>query len=316
MGKKFKKKNIIQANKQEAEALLEVRNLFIEKEWEIDRENSNSLYSRTVEAIDLLSREEITFILKLLKKFSSYSLDDYKRFVLDAMVRINESLLIGEQKYTEKKIFIAPVVKTYSETSLAFKEHNIELREFKINSSSFLTYILKSKYLSYHSIVGNMDIVIDENINKKEFIQNVVKNEGKLVLVDDFSGTGKSILNNLDFYLSDGYIEQCNVFVVLMSYMEKAKNSILESYPDCNFIGLDECVSVQEVFPDMDEETLKSKIEKINSKLKISTKKEYLLGLEDTGSLTSLLRTPNNTLSTFWKSTSRGARSRAIFPRY
>lgn len=347
--KRINKQNISKQNEKIGMLISQVNDLILEKKWgegEYQKElimsvnNKSSLFNRIINSLQMLNDEEQELLLKILGNVSFYSTEDYIKLCIKSFDILN--VVLEETGNLKAPIFVTPILEITEKVKLKVCSDSLKIEEkdeltdeeydnflkdnrfFRLNSSSFLIYILKSNLIKYSHLSTSMNLVIDENISMKHFNNKIIdKPNSKLVIIDDYSGTGKSFIDNIKLYLENTNIRVEDVYIISLVYTETAKANILEIIPERNFIGIEKCNTIYSIFGD-DEGSLnretENKLRSINDKLKISNKKAHFLGVDKSGSLAIMLRTPNNTISTFWNSTlkeeERYNEKKVIFPRF
>lgn len=197
------------------------------------------------------------------------------------------------------------------------------IEKYQINDDETVyTYIKKSDsslnssviYLTEYAIINNiseknclMDIRdIDEEIN---YIKNIV-------LIDDYSGSGESIIKYIRRYSNK--LENKNIFILLISMSEDAKFNILNEFKTEKFNIHIEVINLEKkAFKkiELEEEEIvqrRKEFEEISIQKGIYSTEE-IWGRKQTEALVSFYNnTPNNTLGIFWKKTNL---NNPLFPR-
>lgn len=346
---KIKKKSQNEQNARLGMLTSQVNDLILEKKWGegeykkeliMDVKNESSLFNRIISSLQKLNEEEQELLLKILGNVSLYSTEDYIKLCLKSFDILNE--VLKETGNLNASLFVTPILEITEKVRQKICSDSLKIEEkddlteqdyenflkdnrfFRLNSSSFLIYILKSNLIKYSHLSTNINLVIDENISMKHFHNKIIqKPNSKLIIIDDYSGTGKSFTDNIDLYLENTNIKVEDIYIISLVYTEIAKTNIIKVIPESNFIGIEKCNTIYSMFGDkegsLNTET-ENKLRNINGKLNISNKKDHFLGIDKSGSLAIMLRTPNNTISTFWNSTlkeeERYSEKKVIFPRF
>ncbi|MCC2089248.1 hypothetical protein KRP69_08505 [Mammaliicoccus sciuri] len=229
---------------------------------------------------------------------------------------ISEDYLYYSEEYTIKYL-----AKFYEKLMSHLKENELTIDDcqftvilnkntVKYNSSDFFT----SLFMSINNIPNNLcksfskavdfyysDDPRDKTIEKylcNEF-KKILGGKRYLILIDDYSGTGQSIvdfLNAIQKYIKDLFIE---IIIFCVHITEEAesniKNSLIVSGLECNILYINKS---SKYFKNKIE--LEKKFFTFERDI-IGSSEKYILGYKNTQSLiTNYRNTPNNTLSLFW----------------
>ena len=167
----------------------------------------------------------------------------------------------------------------------------------------------KIKKNSFNQYFKSQRAKIDRNYNtrKSEISQELrekLKSKKYLIFVDDFSGTGSTIINY--FKILEKYIEpDIGIIIICLHSMEKAENKIMKYFEASKFkkfyffTNRDKPESRKKYFPTR-KDKLKKEIREFEAK---NFEKHFALGFEETESLIATYDScPNNTFSSFWYS--------------
>lgn len=269
-----------------------IEEVFKSKDWNILDETFNKALISASKIYRKLNSKEKSLFINLLEIYEVVTYNDYLEYVKNA------SELLTNQLITNEKILFLPLL-SKEEVQL---EKGIFLYYHAIpNSSTFLLYL--NRILEVQANRCNRKkpkYNFFRNIYEQSFI-SAISSKSRLVILDDFSGTGKSIIKTLDL-LHDLKKENPEEFsnveinVLVLFTTNKAVNELKKKYPKIMFIYVRETVTLDEIFVNNELKDYKDLIDKINKKTDIR-KKPY--GFSDSYALISLLRTPNNTISFF-----------------
>lgn len=229
--------------------------------------------------------EEHAFLLELLSKFYYYSEENVKSKV----VELNEKFLMKFQGDINDVVY----TKIIKEQGVAFSD------------ILFTTFWLYNNILNVdNNIVGLLE---EEQIPKT------------IVIVDDYSGTGKTLIKTINHMLQiNGNVKESRFYFLTLHMTNRAVVQIKEY---ANDVGLDivlesldftdEIFKKDYIYSDIEAESKKKNYSEICKREKIS--EDYILGFEDVSSLVSFhYNTPNNTLGLFWQDLADFV---ALFPR-
>lgn len=194
--------------------------------------------------------------------------------------------------------------------------HRNSTRTIEICVENEVKYIEDKKNLyerikknSFNKYLKTQRANIDRNYNirKSEISQELrkkLKSKKYLIFVDDFSGTGSTIIKY--FEILEKYIEKdIGIIIICVHSMEKAENKIKEYFKGSKFekfyffTNREKPESRKKYFPTK-KDKLKKEIREFETK---NFKQNYALGFEETESLIATYDScPNNTFSSFWYS--------------
>ncbi len=184
--------------------------------------------------------------------------------------------------------------------AILYDLHSQLLEKYKITNDDTIYAFIKSSdgktnssndyWTEYKNINEISKEICFEDLSKINLKQWGYINN--IVFIDDFSGTGKSIIKELDKHKVN--FENKNVFIVVISLMAEAKKA-LENYGRINNINIacifGECRN--KIFEQVEFKADKGKYNLMTDSLLI----KWPLGYEETQSLIALYNnTPNNTL--------------------
>ncbi len=140
----------------------------------------------------------------------------------------------------------------------------------------------------------------------------------ELVIVDDYSGTGKTFIKTLDKMLQVTDMVKDTKFYFLALHITQRAAKKIKEYAELNGISIkiisldysDEIFKKDYIYNEIEAEHKKRQYSEICTKQKIE---KYILGFDDVSSLVAFhYNTPNNTLGLFWQDLVDFA---ALFPR-
>lgn len=254
----------------------------LKKLWDYDEENLERNLGKFFSQLKFGSEESI-ILKELLKKY----------------------IYITEEKEKEYLVKFHKIIDKLDKTRTMFSY--IESKDEKINSSNGIL----NEYKRIYKISNNASYKITK---LKDY---VIEN---LILFDDISGTGSTIIDFFKKYLQI-LKEKDSLKIYLLVYIisEKAHEEIIKFCGEQGInIIIEHIILVKKCFEKgyiyYDEAYEKEKIiRKLEEKICGDKGKEYILGYKNSQLLVSLHRnTPNNTLSSFWYENSRW---KGLFPR-
>lgn len=281
---KYKKINVSILNK--------LGTLFEEKGWEIDEEhNESSLFNRFCELLNCLSLEQQEFIIDLTYKYQKVSFDEYTKLINETLNQIVAKIKDFKEL---KTVYVMPLVPE--------EDRN------KIKSSTLVAYLFQSPQIKYNQDVSKIDFKVRNELTAKELNKINESPKVKLLLVDDFIGTGETALSAYEFYQSLGIKSQEIIIVSLVSlfsgYDLIRKEGINIFSGKVLKRALSDYYHENELATKM---TIMKSIEEI-----VAPHDDYKFGYKGSEALITLVRTPNNTFPVYWLD-KKG--NRAPFPR-
>ncbi|CUP26755.1 phosphoribosyltransferase-like protein [Blautia obeum] len=214
----------------------------------------------------------------------------------------------------------------YSEEQIAKKVvelYNLFEKEFTgdINEVVF-TKIIKEQGIAFSDILFTTFWLKNNISNAENNILGLLEAgqiPKELVIVDDYSGTGKSFIKTVNKMLqTNGEVKNSQVYFLTLHITERALKMIREYekelgipikvfYLDCT----EEVFKTDYIYNKIEAEYKKRDYIKICERQEV--KENYILGYEDVESLiTFYYNTPNNTLGLFWQNLGEFV---ALFPR-
>lgn len=240
---------------------------------------------RIDEWLKAFPEEEHAFLLELLAEFYYYSEERIKKNVVELNCRFLKNFEgdINEVVYT----------KIIKEQGIAFSD------------VLFTTFWLQNSISNAeNNIIGLLE---EEQVPKT------------IVVVDDYSGTGKTLIKTINTMLQINEAVKDVKFYFLTLHMTNRSVIQINEYArnvglDITLVSLDytdETFKKNYIYNDIDAESKKRNYSEICKSKKV--KEDYILGYEDVSSLVAFhYNTPNNTLGLFWQDLAEFA---ALFPR-
>ncbi|MDE8039335.1 hypothetical protein PT110_09185 [Erysipelothrix rhusiopathiae] len=291
----------------------EIVRIFMNKGWDYESNARFQIpFKRAYNQYRILKKSKkkinLDLYLELLELFTVYDEIKYNELIQKSVEKISDHI----KKFEVKKVFFIPLI-----SPNIIQENKIQYYS-ELNSSTFLLYQHKSsKFQSILREYIDEDITVEflKNINMirndKYLVQRLKKinNDSRgeiIILLDDFSGSGNSVINTLDILDSVSTSLLDKTMVSLLFVTDDAMKKIEEKYVNCKISYEIRVDKLCYLYDEAEYEIVKSEIEKISEELDIT---ENRLGYNNDGCLVSLMRTPNNTIGIF-SDTEKG-----IFPR-
>lgn len=256
--------------------------IFNKHGWKVDKdldetENHRVVFERFCDLLYSLDNEEKDLILQLTEDFLHCRLWDYPSLLKKSLLQI-PSNLISESN----EIFL---------TRLISAEDKI-----KTKSSSVMTYIC------LREVMPKLRDFSTKNIRSYDEPDGIHSKHDKrknslIILLDDFIGSGDTALKALDYYNNHVYKESDTVIIVSLvaqlAGIVKIENAGYKVfYAELRDKAISDSTSIPNKF-----KALKI-LRRIEKRMNVS--RDYRLGYNNSQSLVSMIRTPNNTLPIYW----------------
>lgn len=280
--------------------------------WNKDDYNERGMFNRAGKLFEMLdSKEQEVFIL-ILENMTYYSIESYEQLLEECLLQ----LLNDERK--KSHYYFAPILPHWNHAEIRdIKDKegiiNIENKIFDVKSSMLVTYLIKSNTLQYNKDISEMKMTTSYYYSQ-EVIDAINRKEVVLVLIDDFIGSGDTALESIEYFINRG-VEKEKIRVLSLvtgqQGYEKIKSENIKIFTGSivqSFIDIMKDMGMKE------EEILEIKeiIASISNKLRIE--RDYF-GYNNSFSLVSMIRTPNNAPSFLWNNKNKNVSDKIVFPR-
>lgn len=264
--------------------VVKIQQLFTHQKWEIDESNESSLYNRYIHTYKRLDIDERDLFINLSYHFEIVTLVQYQEILIKVLSNV-------VKKYLGKKqtLYIYPIKK--------------RTHKDQIKSSDLVTYLCNSTQLKYSDVISKKKIVLLGSMKQIENKRKQIGNNA-LIIIDDFIGTGKYASEVINELVRIGITKEQIITATL--YITK---SGLEKFNKEQYCL--ECGEVVESYIEKLSVTEKKILARIEKKMGVES--DFSFGYGHSGTLISLIRTPNNTFPIFWEGF--GGSSSPPFPR-
>lgn len=150
-------------------------NLFNKKGWLIDTNCDISTFKRYVDMLSQLSKEQQDFVIEISERFLHIGIDKYSDKLLEPLKRLRSD-------FPDDLMVIAPCLS--------------EEEQGEIKSGSVVLYQLSGNSIKTKVNLGKHSICRSK---LDDFMSNLNNDKLKVVLVDDFVGTGESAWNAVQY---------------------------------------------------------------------------------------------------------------------
>ena len=256
--------------------LADIYQLFESKKWPIDEDNKSSLFNRFRRTYEKFDDGERKLFINLSYQYEIVTLNQYQELLRDVLLKAVKNHL--SQKQT---IYVYPIKK---------KEHH-----GSVKSADLVTYLCNGTHVKYSDALSKKTFLCLGSLERvEERRANIVKN--KLIIVDDFIGTGNYATEVVNEIVALG-IPTKQIVIVTLFVTQEALDRLQQL--DCGIeYGkiIESCIN--RLTPS--EKVILKRMEQ-----KIGITEQFHFGYCQSGTLISLIRTPNNTLPIFWQANGR-----------
>lgn len=227
------------------------------------------------ESIDDESRD---MIIELMLQYKKISWNVYTNCIIKAI----EKIPIDKYKGI-KTFYVLPIITREDKG--------------KPKSSPTVAYAFKSPEISEHPFFSGKEIIVNDETSLP---QNITNSSTKMViLVDDFIGTGETVLTYLNETDKVKNISNNKIAFIFIAGME-AGIKILEDKHFSVFCNFTQKKGISDLSDVEKQRKFSSLMKRIEQQFEIDEKFEFGYGHSE--ALISLIRTPNNTFPVFWDS--------------
>ena len=272
--------------------LIELDKIFEEKRWK-DKENYDNVFEALASFSNIIFQddEEYDLILELLRNFHWVSLNDYynncHKLLLDLLADLNHRNL---------NIYVFPIIK---------RRH-----QNKVKSGSFVSYLLKSILPT----IPNSEKIRFEDINTFEEVEKLhFKKSDTFLLVDDFIGSGETLEECLKEIRQINAEISKNLRIFTIAIRKETLEKNISNYSI--YYSLEILKGISDYNTGTTIQQKKDLMKKIENRI-FNNIREFSLGFQESESLITLLRTPDNTFPIFWNSYKKTIKLKPPFPRY
>lgn len=255
--------------------------IFEQKEWPIDHDNGVSRFNKYVKMLESMSDHEQDMMLELTKRFMHIKYEDYFTILLDVVKKIIEE---------------NPQINQYYVLPALSKQDEAEGRLDK--SSINLLYLFKRGELE--EALGTDKIHFQVVKDKERLLKKEIKNNEKILIVDDFIGSGETIEESLDLYninKDDG--PDINNIIVLSLVAHMQGLSYLSKIDVSIYYGIVIHKGISDNFTGDTKDTYITLMKQIEDRIPKITE-DNRFGYKQCEALLHMYRIPNNTFPIYW----------------
>ena len=271
--------------------IIQLDKLFEEKEWK-NKDNFKEVFESLSSFPDLIIKndDEYDLILELLGRYQWITLNDYYNSCRDLLIRLINTLEIRNQN-----IYVFPIIK--------------EKHVGNVKSGSFISYLIKS---ILPTIPNGFNLNF-EDINTFESLREIrFKKNDKLILVDDFIGSGESLEECLKLISAAKKLENNQIKILSLAVIKQNIVKFESNFEVYYNFNVQKGITDFNIGKNIEEK--KDIMKRIEGRIYFNIK-QYSLGFAQSESLISLLRTPDNTFPIFWNKYKKSIKLIPPFPR-
>ena len=268
--------------------------IFEAKKWDAEEPGKFSVFDRFCDRLAFLTDdEERDLLIELTRRFVWVQANQYEAKLVSVLKSLFESPEWCETN-VKGATYICPLVS--------------EVNFGKTKSSTFMLYLCQSIMLRTFDEFQNKQVRICET---PKVLQHHKDNVGRLILLDDYVGSGETAMECLTYLEKLGITaENIPMYVVTIVTQEEGMKWIegqgVRVYSDTiRKKGISDYYSSEEVPGKL------AVMERIEKLLRVEEKERF--GHLQSESLVSMIRTPNNTFPVYWMENQKT--SKAPFPR-
>jgi hypothetical protein len=266
-----------QKKKISPDILYRLEKLFVEQKWGMENDNDAYVFNCFCEMLSFLNSEQQECILDLTKNFLKLDFSKYQYHLRKALQNIPQETLSNVNK-----IFVLPLL-----TKEDFA---------KSKSSQFLVYMMKGWEIRATDILG---VGFVKLLEKREWLKPILNmNDWKLLLVDDFIGTGETAETAINELIQDTDMDK-NKIIVLALVSQKVGYQRLRSQGITVVCSELRNRGISDDYVDPMRQKYLSLMRSIEDMLGL--KPEFRYGYKGSEALVTLIRTPNNTFPVYWE---------------
>ncbi|EEO9756763.1 hypothetical protein G7E39_002822, partial [Listeria monocytogenes] len=267
-----------------AKEILNINDFLERKKW--PELFFQDMVDRIISLYSCVSSENRPLFMEILENFRIVELKEYEFFLLDIYLQLRFSFSEME------KLLIIP--------GGSYKDNTT------IKSGDFVSYLFKSNMISYANkkFFSNKKITITVTKNKDISQRDLENVKCQIVFIDDFIGTGNSTLETIKSYK---LLDKENVCVASFFLGDAFREN--EQLKNFRYFYCENVPALKNVISNQEIEQARNLLTLLGQRKK-TKKNHYLLGYNDSESLISLIRCPNNTIKCFWDDDSLFPRTR------
>lgn len=257
------------------EVINKLNRIFLENNWNISNEDDIKVYNEFCKLLNKLDEKQQELLFELTKSYLRIRWPEIPKYFRIALGKI------PKQPDIIKRFFIIPLLTN-------------EDRD-KHKSSIFIWYALRDIGLNVKSHLTVEEVIFA----RKNWLSSILeKNDWKVLLVDDFIGTGETAEKAINDLIHDTGIEKSRIIIVVLVAQEPGIRK-LESQGISVVCSVSRDRGISDVYSGKIRQEYIRLMESIEGNIKI--RDGFHFGYKRSEALVTLIRTPNNTFPVFWE---------------
>lgn len=257
-----------------SDQLAKLMHLFAKQGWEIDTNSETSIFNGYVHMLSQLTKEHQNFIMKISERFLHIGIDKYSGKLLGPLRQLRSD-------FHDDFLLIAPCLP--------------EDEQGKIKSGSIVVYQLLGNSIKAKINLGQHSICRSKLV---DFMCQVHKDDLRVVLVDDFVGTGETAWNAVQYVKKiQPSLDYKDIVIVCIVAMQAgieflAQKGVRTYYANVEKRGITDYYQGNSL----------AYATKVMSDIetKMIVKKKFRFGYNRSEALVCMERCPNNTFPIYW----------------
>lgn len=252
--------------------LARIQNIFTKKNWPIEDTFDDKVFDNFCQLLEGLNVEQRNLILSLTEKFLWVQESEYVKYFSSVF----DSFVNSYDFSRGKKIYLCPL--------LPEKDFG------KSKSSVFLLYFIKARLKAIQEKYIDFKITCADSPNLVDF--EMINKEYTLCLIDDFIGTGKTVISATQYFIDHEIEKDMMVIISLVSMKEGISKLTSEGYDTYTNICCEKGLS------ENGDESQLNLMKSLEQNIKV--REDYKFGYGSSEALVRMMRTPNNTFPIYW----------------
>jgi len=260
----------------DTEVIRAITKIFKEKNWFV-KDTDDVVFDSFCDLLEILEPPERSLLIELTNHYYWITSDEYLQLLLEVFKEIPADFFAAA-----KKLFLFPVIKPSDEG--------------RPKSGVGLTYDIKAEFPR----IGKLRHISAATLEKFEQFKTITgaPETNLLCLVDDFIGTGDTLDQCLNAIGKNIKIDYDRMFIVTISCQQETYNTLIAKGIKiyCKYLIPKGITDFNKEVDTKEKKNLMRKIEE-----SVPGAKSFSLGFQESESIITLKRTPDNTFPIFWK---------------
>lgn len=259
---------------------IELISVFKEQNWDIEESTAgeNSVFDMFCKRLEELESDaDRELMLELTRKYLVVNLEEYGKYMVDVFRKFIDR--------NKDKIGKTEVIHMFPVQDKDYPE--------KTKSGNVMCYLFQGNLMRRFDEFRNKRIRIIETFDGLEKYKEDIE---CLLLVDDFVGTGDTILGCINLIEEKG-IKKERIKALTLVMQEQGRNAV-EEYGVEIYSAVLRNKAITDNYSIEEAEKKIAQMKNVGKRIK--AKKELYLGYKESEGLVSMIKTPNNTFPFYW----------------